>query len=533
MKKVRRENGTRKDAPTEGKATRRADRRDPKDSRKKEKQLKQNTSLIDGSRSNDDDISPTLSQPELDFSKLPIAAVYMQKPAHMRTRQNRIEAGRAMRSVCPRESQSEFIVNRARRKDPIKLLIESSEGRIAELLPIRYARMSESPFAFFRGASIIMASDLARTPSTGYAVQACGDCHLLNFGAFATPERNIVFDINDFDETFPAPWEWDLKRLAASFVIASRHNGHNSKSAKATVIKLVQAYAGRLKSLSEMPALASWYASLDYEKLIDLTADPTLKRKQRRALEKALERNSQNEFVKLGHVVDQKPMIKDDPPLIYHHESQSHPEYEDHVRNAMNRYRESLPLEKRVLLDRYELVDTAIKVVGVGSVGTYCAIGLFFAAEDDPLFLQLKEARPSVLEPFVDFPPFPTHGERVVFGQRLMQTASDIFLGHTVADSGRHCYVRQLRDVKVKPMVEVYNPANMLIYAANCGWALADAHARSGDSALIAGYIGKSSVFSEAIYEFSALYAQQNDIDFQALKGAIKAGKIEVAQLPG
>jgi uncharacterized protein (DUF2252 family) len=464
--------------------------------------------------------------PDPDFSKLPIDAAYLKKDVHRRTRTDRFEAGRALRAVCPREAHAEFEVSRARRKDPIKLLIASSEGRIEELLPIRYGRMLASPFAFFRGASIIMAADLSKTPASGYAVQACGDCHLMNFGAFATPERNIVFDINDFDETFPAPWEWDLKRLAASFVIAGRHNGHNAKSSKATVMALVGAYRDRLSQLAEMPALAAWYAALDYKELIDLTVDTQLKRKQKKALQNALARDSLHEFVRLGHVVDQTPKIKDNPPLIYHHESQKSPEYEEQVRHAMALYRESLSPERRVLLDRYELVDTAIKVVGVGSVGTYCTIGLFFAAENDPLFLQLKEARKSVLEPYVDFDPFPSNGERVVFGQRLMQTASDIFLGHTIADSGRHCYIRQLRDVKVKPMVEIFNPANMLSYAGNCGWALADAHARSGDAAIIAGYIGKGEQFASAIYEFSVRYAEQNDADYAALKDAVQSGLV-------
>ena len=282
-----------------------------------------------------------------------------------------------------------------------------------------------------------------------------------------------------------------------------------------------------MTELANMPALSAWYAALDYRQLIDLTTDSELKKKQKKALEQALQRDSLHEFVRLGHVVDATPKIKDDPPLIYHHDSQNKAEYEEQVNHAMTLYRESLPPERRVLLDRYQLVDTAIKVVGVGSVGTYCTIGLFFAAENDPLFLQLKEARQSVLEPYVDFAPFPSHGERVVFGQRLMQTASDIFLGHTIADSGRHCYIRQLRDVKVKPMVEIFNPANMLSYAGNCGWALADAHARSGDAAIIAGYIGKGDTFAEAIYEFSTKYAQQNDADYAALEAAVKDGMVQ------
>lgn len=458
-------------------------------------------------------------------------AYYLQKPVHLRTREDRYEAGRAMRVTCPRESHSEFSVEWTGRPNPIDLLIASSEGRIEALLPIRYGRMLASPFAFYRGAAVIMAADLERTPATGYSVQSCGDCHLLNFGAFATPERNVIFDINDFDETFPAPWEWDLKRLAASFVIASRHNGHKWSDSRAAAQRVVECYGSRMLELSKMTTLDAWYSFLDYQELIKLTSDPQLKKRRKKLLEKAMDRDATEEFVKLGHVVGQKPQIKDQPPLIYHMADHGTPESAARLANSVERYRESLPIERRVLFDRYEMVDQAIKVVGVGSVGTTCGVALFFAAEDDMLFLQVKEARTSVLEPYSHFPKPASNGERVVTGQRLMQAASDLFLGHYIADTGRHFYVRQLRDVKIKPMVEIFSPENMLGYARNCGWALARAHARSGDSAIIAGYIGKGKAFPEAVAEFAVQYARQNENDFAMLKEAIREGIIEAVTI--
>ena len=459
---------------------------------------------------------------------LPVApaAAYLHKPAHLRTRGDRQAAGRGLRVRCPREAQAGFTPAK-HRADPIDLLIASSQGRIEHLVPIRYGRMLASPFAFFRGAASIMAADLAGTPATGLTVQACGDCHLLNFGAFATPERRVIFDINDFDETFPAPWEWDLKRLAASFVIASRHNGHKGSGCRAAAAAVVTHYTDKLRELAQMPTLAAWYSYLDYEELLELTADQELKRRRKSVLAKALARDAGAEFVKLAHVQDGQPRITDMPPLIFHPEAWHEPGFADVLRADMARYRDSLPPERRVLFDRYELVDLAIKVVGVGSVGTLCAIGLFFAAEGDPLFLQVKEARPSVLEPYVNAPAFASNGERVVYGQRLMQAASDVFLGHVVGVQGRHLYVRQLRDLKIKPLVEIFTPQNMLGFARNTGWALARAHARSGDAAVIAGYIGKGQAFAAAVAGFALAYAEQNDRDHAALLAAVRAGRIE------
>ena len=455
-----------------------------------------------------------------------------QVPAHLRTRKERSAAGRALRAACPRESQAGF-KPAPERPDPIELLIASSAGRIEHLVPIRYGRMLASPFAFYRGAASIMASDLASSPSTGVLVQACGDCHLMNFGAFATPERRIIFDINDFDETHPAPWEWDLKRLAASFAVASRHNGHKPAEGRAAAAAVASHYAEKLRELAALCTLDAWYAYLDYEALIELTDDPALKRRRKKALQKALAQDSADEFVKLAHVQDGLPRIRDLPPLIFHPEEWREPGFAEAVRADLLRYRESLPAERRVLFDRYELADVAIKVVGVGSVGTLCAVGLFFAAEDDALFLQLKEARPSVLAPHVRAAEFATNGERVVFGQRLMQAASDVFLGHTVGTDGKHFYVRQLRDVKVKPMVEIFTPTNMLGFARNTGWALARAHARSGDAALMAGYIGKGDTFARAVAAFAMDYAEQNQRDHAALLAAVRAGRIEATMEEG
>ncbi len=312
------------------------------------------------------------------FRQPQVEAAYLSKPIHLQTRKDRYEVGRSLRVKCPREAHAEFTVNRRGRANPIKLLIESSKGRIESLLPIRYGRMLTSPFTFFRGAAAVMSYDLASTPSMGYAVQACGDCHLLNFGAFATPERNIIFDINDFDETFPAAWEWDLKRLAASFAIASRNNGHKRADGTASVIRLVESYRDRLVKLSNMQALEAWYDYLEYGTLIELTSDQELKKLRKKVLAKAMSRDAQSEFVKLAHVVGGVPRIKDQPPLIYHVDESDTPQYKKRLAKALEMYRESLPVERRVLFDRYELVDNAIKVVGIGSVGTVCGIALFF-----------------------------------------------------------------------------------------------------------------------------------------------------------
>ena len=465
------------------------------------------------------------------FRGTAVEAAYLNKPPHLRTTQDRYEAGRALREICARESHAEYTVDRIGRDNPIDVLKQSNKGRVESLLPVRYGRMLSTPFAFFRGSAMIMADDLASTPSTDYAVQACGDCHLLNFGAFATPERNIVFDVNDFDETYPAPWEWDVKRLAASFVIASNHNEHQLSDGVAAAERMVECYRDKLVELSELPALQAWYAYLDYKNLIELTDDAKLKKRRLKVLAAAMDRDHYAEFVKLGELTGGKPRIKDQPPLIYHEEDSESPEHIAKVLKTIDLYRQSLPVNVKVLFDRYEFADSARKVVGVGSVGTVCSIALFFNAENDPLFLQVKEARQSVLEPYSTFKTTQTNGARVVIGQRIMQSSSDIFLGHYVGEKNKHYYVRQLRDVKIRPMVEIFTPANMLNYARNCGWALALAHSRSGDAAIIAGYIGKGKKFPRAIGQFAKSYYEQNLSDHKALIRAIRDGIIDATPL--
>jgi uncharacterized protein (DUF2252 family) len=460
------------------------------------------------------------------IAKTPISPAFMAKPKSHHTLAERKALGAALRVATPRESHAEWEAPE-NRSDPIDSILASEVGRREDLLPIRHGRMLATPFTFYRGAAAIMAADLSNTPSTGYTVQACGDCHLLNFGAFATPERRIIFDINDFDETFPAPWEWDLKRLAGSFVVAARANRHGPEEQVAAAEALVRSYATAMAELAEMPALDVWYSYLDWRDVIAETNDATLRRKRTQVLNKAIARDHAAEFVKLAHYVDGLPRIKDQPPLLFHPDEFEAPEFKAGVAANISQYRESLTIEKRVLFDRYEIADVAIKVVGVGSVGTLCAVALYFAAEGDALFLQVKQVMPSVLQPYVGKSPFSSDGERVVFGQRLMQAASDVFLGHFIGIAGGHYYVRQLRDVKVRPMVELYTPGDMVDFARTCGGALARAHARSGDPAVLAGYMGKGRILSRAIGAFAAKYADQNEADHARLVEAVREGRIE------
>ncbi|HOM12385.1 MAG TPA: DUF2252 domain-containing protein [Rubrivivax sp.] len=455
----------------------------------------------------------------------PIEVAYLKKPAHLRARQERIDAGRALRVACPREAHAEYRPA-ANRRDVVQQLIDSSAGRIEHLVPIRYGRMARTPFTFYRGAAAVMAADLAGTPSSGQIAQACGDCHLSNFGAFATPERRVIFDINDFDETHPAPFEWDLKRLAASFVVASRNNGHKKDDAADAVREAVRAYADKLQALARMPTLSAWYESLEVDAVIDSFDDASMRKAARALRAKAEQRGADVEFVRLAQIDGGEPRIRDQPPLIYHPQQWREPDFSDQVRANLESYRRSLAPERRVLLDRYELADVAIKVVGVGSVGTTCAVVMLFAAEDDPLFLQLKEARPSVLAPHVHVQAFATEGERVVFGQRLMQASSDLFLGHLVTAAGHHAYVRQLRDMKIKATVELHTPRMLRNYARACGAALARAHARSVDPALLTGYVGSGKALSEALATFGAAYADQNERDHAALIEALRDGRL-------
>jgi uncharacterized protein (DUF2252 family) len=372
-----------------------------------------------------------------------------------------------------------------------------------------------------------MAADLARTPITGLHVQACGDCHLLNFGVFATPERRLIFDVNDFDESLPGPWEWDLKRLAASFVIAGRNNGFKPAQARASSLACARSYRQQMTRFSQMRAIDVWYARVDVDQLLARFSDKAFNQSDREQIRKASHGFTEHEFPRLLEQDGEQTLIHDNPPLIYHPRHAEALEFVDHLRQAFHRYRQTLPDERRVLLDRYALTDHAVKVVGVGSVGTRCGILLLMAGPKDPLFLQVKEARPSVLEPYAGKSTYDNFGQRVVVGQRLMQAASDLFLGWTHGDAGRHFYVRQLRDVKVKPLVEVYDPHTMGIYAESCGWVLARAHARSGDPAQISAYLGTSDRFDQAIADFAEAYADQNEHDHSEFVRAVNEGRLQ------
>ncbi len=444
------------------------------------------------------------------------------------TREELYALGKSLRQKTPRETHAAWHVPHHRR-DPIALMEESNQGRIAHLIPVRHGRMLVSPFTFYRGAALNMAADLAQTPASGIRVQACGDCHLMNFGSYATPERRVIFDINDLDETLPAPWEWDVKRLTASFVLACRDNGFGNDVAREAVLNCVRSYRKRMFEYSEMHVMDVWYASIDVEDLIPKIKDADAARRVQKRLAKARERSVlEHEFPELATTAGLTPMIKDNPPLIFHMTDRAYEEQIATIQQAFVQYRETMQEDRRLLLDRFKLMDTAIKVVGVGSVGTYCGILLLMASEHDPLFLQFKQARPSVLEPYAGKSLHSNHGERIVHGCRMMQSASDLFLGWTEGAAGRHFYVRQLKDMKIKPMVEIFSQSVMLQYAEICGWTLAHAHARSGEPTQIAGYLGKSDKFDKAIAEFSIAYADQSEKDHDLLVKAVRNGKLEV-----
>ncbi len=442
-------------------------------------------------------------------------------------RAERSAAGKELRSSVPRSSHAAWQPP-ADRRDPVDLLIESNAGRLEQLIPIRFGRMLVSPFTFFRGAASVMASDLSKTPTTGLRVQACGDCHLLNFGMFGTPERNLIFDINDFDETLPAPWEWDVKRLAASFVLAGRDNRYDADDSRDSAVAVVRAYREHISELAGSTVLDAWYSKLDVLKVIEETDDPEMREYRERRLKKLQSRTALgDDYPKLVEHVGGQPRIKDDPPYIFHPSEIATPEAQETIAEAFESYRESMRYDHRFLLDKFRMMDLAIKVVGVGSVGTLCGVMLMLAEDNDPLFLQLKQANRSVLEPYAGRGPFEHNGQRVVMGQRVMQAASDLFLGWTTGRHGRQFYIRQLRDMKAKPMIEIFKPKHMQEFARHCGTALANAHARSGDAATISGYLGNADNFDEAIADFAVAYADQTERDHAALADAVRTGKIE------
>lgn len=438
------------------------------------------------------------------------------------SRRDLIVAGKALRDRVPLTMHAD--PDFASGRDPLGILHQADADRLPELVPIRYGRMLRSPLAFFRGSAAVMAADLSRAPSTGLNVQACGDCHLKNFGGFATPERNIVFDINDFDETLLAPWEWDVKRLATSFVLAVRENGLPTAAARAVTVTCVRAYHEGIREFSQLDPLAVWYAKMSMEDF--LASFPARARLgTARQIAKTARDGSKVDFPKLAESVDGQFRIRDSPPLIFHPEIASVADF-SRVEEVLAQYRQSLPDDRRGLFDRYRFVDAAIKVVGIGSVGTRCWVVLFMSSANEPLFLQFKQAYASVLEPFAGVSAYAHHGQRVVMGQRQMQAASDIFLGWTSGPNGEF-YVRQLRDAKIRLSVEAFDEPLFNAYAHACGWSLARAHAKSGNAWMMRGYLGKSDAFEEAMVRFAFAYADQTERDHQTLKEAVAAGMIE------
>lgn len=457
------------------------------------------------------------------------------------TPQQRYALGKAARKRVPRSSHAVF-APAADRPDPVELLESQAASRVPELVPIRYGRMLVSPFTFYRGAALVMASDLSDTPDSGLRVQACGDAHLSNFGVFGSPERRLVFDINDFDETAPGPWEWDVKRLAASLEIAGRANGHTDGERRRILLAATAAYRTAMASFAQMKNLQLWYVRLDFEEqFAQMKRDRQVAEPKRtqKAIAKARTRDSMQALSKLTEVVDGRRQIVHQPPLIVRLEELARSQegltsfdVEAQMRSVLDGYAQTLPSDRRHLLSEYDYVDTALKVVGVGSVGTRAWIMLMVGRdEQDPLFLQAKEAQASVLERFTGASEYEQAGERVVAGQRLMQSTSDIFLGwhrlvSPVDGKARDFYVRQLRDWKGSAGVDDIDPVRLLIYGRLCAWTLAKAHARSGDRIAIAGYLGGSDTFDRAIADFSQAYADQNDRDYAALAAAAEQGRI-------
>jgi uncharacterized protein (DUF2252 family) len=434
------------------------------------------------------------------------------------------DAGRALRQATPRPRHAVYDPA-PDRPDPVAVLEQQALTRVPELVPIRYGRMAPSPFTFLRGAAAIMAGDLAATPTSGIRVQSCGDCHLSNFGFFATPERTLVFDLNDFDETLPAPFEWDLKRLAASVVVAARSKGFRRKECRNAARACVGHYRTEIHRYAPMGHLDTWYARMDVagvHEFVKLTS--TGRRRLDKAIGKAQGRTSLQAFTKFAEKVNGTYRIKDDPPLIQHVDLG---DLEVIVESALAQMTDSMSLSRHVLLERYRFADVALKVVGVGSVGTRAYMVLLTGKDDsDPLFLQFKQAEASVLEPYAGASEFVNHGQRVVSGQHLIQAASDVFLGWITSslDDTVHYYFRQLRDMKGGIDVEPLPAKRYVAYVQACGAALARAHARSGEAATIAGYLGRGDAFDAAIVEFADAYADQTERDHAALVDAIKTG---------
>ena len=453
------------------------------------------------------------------------------------TPDERAARGKAARAEVSRRSHGEWEPSPAR-PDPVVLLEDQARTRVPELVPIRYGRMLTSPFAFFRGAAYIMAADLAAAPRSGLHTQLCGDAHLSNFGGFAAPDRRIVFSLNDFDETLPGPFEWDVKRLAASFAVAGRALGFNEAARRRAIVAGARSYCTAMQEFAGTGVMDTWYSRLEMRAILERWGQAAGKKrvkKARRGVAKAQTKDSLKAFDKLTRVVDGRRRIVGDPPLITPIEDLLPPEAADELdgrlRSVVRSYRRTLPRDRRKLLERFEYHHAARKVVGVGSVGTRAWIVLLTGRDEgDPLFLQFKEAQTSVLEPFLGKSEYANHGQRVVEGQRMMQSASDLMLGWDRVEGidglKRDFYIRQLWDAKGSADVEGMDPKTLEIYAEICGWTLARAHARSGDAIAIAAYLGTGDAFDRAMGTFAEAYADQNERDYAALKEAVTAGRV-------
>jgi uncharacterized protein (DUF2252 family) len=449
----------------------------------------------------------------------------------------RREFGRSLRKSVSRSAHE--AIGQVDR-DPVALLEQSSKGRVPRLVPLRYGRMLTSPFAFYRGSAIIQAHDLATTPHAGIVHQICGDCHLMNFGGFATPERQLIFDLNDFDETHPGPWEWDVKRLAASFTVAARHLGYKQGVADDIVFAMATSYQRRLAEYARLGALDTWYDKLTFDRIYAESNSEAGRKLNRRLAEKASRRGHEALLPKLGDKKDGRWRMYDTPPALFHIHGEStlfEPKDDwsrlDHWEALSDKlfadYLKTLSASHQLLLSFFTKQDLAFKVVGVGSVGTRCLVLLMVDALDNPLFLQIKEAVCSVLAPYVPAgkSPYKNEGQRVVAGQRMMQASSDHFLGWSVGPNGRHFYLRQLRDMKVSVELETMSQELVGLYGTLCGRALARAHAKAGGSAVeVSGYLGRSDQFATALVRYANAYADQVERDYESFRAACRSGRV-------
>ncbi|MCD6063577.1 MAG: hypothetical protein K0R82_1488 [Flavipsychrobacter sp.] len=458
-----------------------------------------------------------------DFNRKGIGEEHLFTPGI--TREQAVSFGRSLRNKTDRLSHARWLVPKDR-PDPVAVLMKANEGLLSILLPVRYSSMLESPLNFFRGSAAIMAADMATTPDTGLYVQSCGDCHLMNFGIYRTQEKKMVFDIIDFDETLPAPWEWDVKRLATSFVIASVQNQINRQTVAVIAHECVRSYREHIAAFAGMDPLQVWYSCFSVKSILRMAKDHELSARFAKRVRKAITKSLIGEdFHRLTEMRDDKIQLKNDSVLSQH-------DYRKLIEAVFESYVDTLSYEERILFDQFKFRDIAAKVGSIGSIGTLNGISLRMSPNEEPLFLQIKEARPSVLEPFVGKSRYNNNGQRVVAGQKLMQAAGDVFLGWTEIANGRHFYIRQMREARIEPKIAAFNARVMIRYAQLCGGALARAHARNFKSSIISGYLGSCSKFDDAVSQFAIEYAEQNRKDYEALQDAVKKGLVVANKFP-